>query len=149
MANAILNFHFVFLTPSLSSILFFIGQATGHIYCLPTDYANSGTLETLVRSDSFCRDAKSPTLMFNSQTCITFSKLKTTHPEKLIVWWNIMHSLNIRDDLPQGENKKFEWEILSLAKLSELCFLRNISFSTKMKNRISEPKVEMQTKAIS
>ena len=60
-----------------------------------------------------------------------------------------MHSLNIRDDLPQGENKKFEWEILSLAKLSELCFLRNISFSTKMKNRISEPKVEMQTKAIS
>ena len=37
-----------------------------------------------------------------------------------------MHSLNIRDDLPQGENKKFEWEILSLAELSELCFLRHI-----------------------
>ena len=72
--------------------------------------------------------------------------LKTTRPEKLI---EIMYSQNVRDDFPQGENKKFEWEILSLVKLPELCFLRNISFSTKMKNRISEPKVEMQTKAIS
>ena len=64
-------------------------------------------------------------------------KTKKHSPWKIDCWtWtlqNIMHSLNIRDDFPQGENKKFEWEILSLAKLSKLCFLRNISFSTKMK----------------
>ena len=48
---------------------FLIGQATGqtsaHIYCLPTNYDNSESLGTLVRSASFCEKAYSHVQLSN------------------------------------------------------------------------------------